>query len=117
MADTMTPSEAWASMGPPSMNGGRDAPSRQTPPAMPLASMGPPSMNGGRVPGENRTREQIAGFNGAAVDERRKDKHSANHGDESKQCFNGAAVDERRKDAQRRRYRVHLIELQWGRRR
>ena len=58
-------------MGPPSMNGGRRV--SAAPVRLPdIASMGPPSMNGGRLAMLPRTVSASRGFNGAAVDERRK---------------------------------------------
>ena len=58
--------------------------------------MGPPSMNGGRMEASVARTPAAAGFNGAAVDERRKGRRSSRNWS-SWQGFNGAAVDERRK--------------------
>ncbi len=62
---------AKASMGPPSMNGGST--SEQLAAKLGYgASMGPPSMNGGSSVAAVASGRTYLGFNGAAVDERRK---------------------------------------------
>ena len=63
---------------------------------VPRASMGPPSMNGGRSTRARAPEIAQARFNGAAVDERRK-VDGAEAPRWSTGGFNGAAVDERRK--------------------
>ena len=70
------------------------------------ASMGPPSMNGGRDHGRTQPVLDRWCFNGAAVDERRK-VPSTGSGRPSSRCFNGAAVDERRKGRHPRPRRPH----------
>ena len=61
-----------ASMGPPSMNGGRTSDQDGSFTNL-SASMGPPSMNGGRNDTKTPMSWLRVGFNGAAVDERRKE--------------------------------------------
>ena len=68
---TMHESSGRASMGPPSMNGGRWGRCAGSA-GIPRASMGPPSMNGGRLYPRRPRSRGAASFNGAAVDERRK---------------------------------------------
>ena len=59
--------------------------------------MGPPSMNGGRILYPARPWIAPPGFNGAAVDERRKAMKRPSIAPLAPHGFNGAAVDERRK--------------------
>ena len=104
-----------ASMGPPSMNGGRLGATERTHPSA-SASMGPPSMNGGRFGGATLPLfRETASMGPPSMNGGRSGRGSPTP--PSGTGFNGAAVDERRKDSEAGEVKAFKKGLQWGRRR
>ena len=75
--------------------------------------MGPPSMNGGRSNIVQVGADYEQGFNGAAVDERRK-AGSPQGSTGIRARFNGAAVDERRKVERGHSAKLHCLRASMG---